>query len=62
MVDVEHPAAGSIRQPGAPFRVTDGWTPRRPAPTLGQHNDEVFGSELGLSEGDLAELRAAGAI
>ncbi|MEM8922936.1 MAG: CoA transferase [Actinomycetota bacterium] len=41
LVDVEHPAAGTIRQAGPPFRVDDGWRLRRPAPLLGQHTDEV---------------------
>mgnify|MGYP005814744437 CR=1 FL=1 len=61
MVDVEHPVAGAIRQPGAPFRMADGWTLRRPAPTLGQHNDEVY-RELGVSDAELGALRSSGTI
>jgi crotonobetainyl-CoA:carnitine CoA-transferase CaiB-like acyl-CoA transferase len=34
------------------------WT----GPALGAHNDEVFGSMLGLAAPALAELRARGAI
>ncbi len=41
-VDVEHPTLGRVRQPGAPIRFhAGGWQLRRPAPTLGQHTDEV---------------------
>lgn len=43
-VDVEHPVAGTVRMPGA-VPATPGATlpaSHRPAPLLGQHNDEVF--------------------
>lgn len=45
-VPVDHPAAGTVRQPGPPFRMDDGWALRRPAPLLGQHTDEVV-AEVG---------------
>ena len=35
---------------------------RRPGPELGEHNREVFVSELGLSELELDELRREGVI
>jgi crotonobetainyl-CoA:carnitine CoA-transferase CaiB-like acyl-CoA transferase len=35
---------------------------RRPAPALGEHNEEVYGRELGLSAKRLAELRTAKVI
>jgi crotonobetainyl-CoA:carnitine CoA-transferase CaiB-like acyl-CoA transferase len=34
---------------------------RIPTPDLGQHNDEIL-RELGYNQGDIADLRAAGAI
>ena len=34
----------------------------RSGPTLGQHNDQVFGQLLGLSQTEIAELKAAGVI
>jgi len=45
-VEFPHPAIGTLRYPGGPFRMSE--TPRRqamPAPTLGQHNGEVFGGK-----------------
>jgi crotonobetainyl-CoA:carnitine CoA-transferase CaiB-like acyl-CoA transferase len=41
-----------MRFSGAPER----WY-TAPAPTLGQHNDEVLGELLGLTPDELAELR-----
>ncbi|MEL6981139.1 MAG: CoA transferase, partial [Actinomycetota bacterium] len=40
-IPVEHPVAGTVRQPGAPVRIDNGWAIERPAPLLGQHTDEV---------------------
>jgi crotonobetainyl-CoA:carnitine CoA-transferase CaiB-like acyl-CoA transferase len=54
---VEHPVAGAVTMPGAPFRMSaTPWTLRRPAPCLGQHNDEVL-RPLGI---DVAALVAEG--
>lgn len=40
-VDIDHPVAGTVRQPGAPVRMPDGWSLRRPAPMLDQHGAEI---------------------
>jgi crotonobetainyl-CoA:carnitine CoA-transferase CaiB-like acyl-CoA transferase len=61
-VAADHPRAGRLEYPGAPFRMAEGgfrW--RRPAPLLGEHNREVYG-ELGLSTRDLVDLRGLGVI
>ena len=56
---LEHPLTGRMRFPGWPFRITPGPVRHHlsPSPTLGQHNDEVFG-ELGVTDEELAALRA----
>ncbi len=42
-VNVEHPGAGTLRYPGAPFRHTlTPWRIERPAPQAGEHSDEVL--------------------
>jgi crotonobetainyl-CoA:carnitine CoA-transferase CaiB-like acyl-CoA transferase len=57
--DLEHPITGRHRFPGWPFRISPGpgRHHRSPAPTLGQHNEEVL-SSLGLTAAEIAELRA----
>ncbi len=59
-VEIEHPVVGRAKYPGAPFQMSHTpWQVHQPAPTLGQHNREVFGKGLGYSDGDLCRLRAA---
>jgi len=60
---VEHEELGAtITYPGAPVKLsTTPWRLRGRAPTLGEHNAEVYGA-LGLSASDLASLRERGAI
>ena len=61
-VEVEHPVAGRLTYPGAQFRLDD--LPHRlgPAPTLGQHNEEVLCRRLGYSREDLVTLSEEGVI
>ena len=57
-VEVEHPRAGRSRVLGIPVKLSS--TPgsiRRPAPTLGQHTDEVL-KELGYDAAAVANLKA----
>jgi crotonobetainyl-CoA:carnitine CoA-transferase CaiB-like acyl-CoA transferase len=57
--EVTHPVVGPKRFPGWPIRYASRSVPwfRRPAPLLGQHNDEVLGG-LGVTDEELAALRA----
>jgi crotonobetainyl-CoA:carnitine CoA-transferase CaiB-like acyl-CoA transferase len=61
---LDHPRTGPRRYPAWPmqFSFLPGGAHRRPAPTLGQHNDEVLGGVLGLTAAQLEELRAEGVI
>jgi crotonobetainyl-CoA:carnitine CoA-transferase CaiB-like acyl-CoA transferase len=62
-VEVDHPVAGKADYPGPPYKWTE--TPatvRRPAPCLGEHNEEVYCQEMGLSGDDLASLTGGGIV
>jgi crotonobetainyl-CoA:carnitine CoA-transferase CaiB-like acyl-CoA transferase len=62
-VEIAHPVAGTHKYPGAPLKYgRTPWEIRRPAPTLGQHNEEFFGARLGLKPARIEELRRAGVI
>ena len=62
IVEVEHPKFGSIRLPGVvPKLSKTAGSVRTAGPTLGQHNEEVYGA-LGLSEKDIARLGEEGVI
>ena len=62
-VDIDHPDAGTLAYPGVPFGLSN--TPQedfKPAPRLGQHNDEVFGGMLYIGNDEMVELRQKGVI
>lgn len=61
-VTIDHPRTGPLAYPGAPFKMSA--TPHRVgrAPTLGEHNQEMYGGMLGLGADDLTRLRESGAI
>jgi crotonobetainyl-CoA:carnitine CoA-transferase CaiB-like acyl-CoA transferase len=62
---LDHPVVGQHELPSLPFRFASrcdsGWL-RRPAPMIGEHNDEVLGDILGLTAADLTQLRARAVI
>jgi crotonobetainyl-CoA:carnitine CoA-transferase CaiB-like acyl-CoA transferase len=55
----DHPVVGERPTFGFPFRMTgvERWL-RTPAPTMGQHNEDVLGKVLGLSADELDRLAA----
>jgi crotonobetainyl-CoA:carnitine CoA-transferase CaiB-like acyl-CoA transferase len=60
-----HPVVGSHNYPGIPIRFDHAHGesgPLRSAPTLGQDNDAVLQSVLGVTEAELDRLRAAEVI
>ena len=62
-VEITQPVAGTHRYPGAPLKYArTPWAIRLPAPTLGQHNAEIFAGRLGMTEARLKELGSRGVI
>lgn len=57
-----HPEIGTFQQPGVPFTVDGDRPGPAPAPTLGQHNQEVYGDELGLTQQEIDSLASKGLI
>jgi len=61
--EVDHPIAGKADYPGPPYRWSE--TPasiKRPAPCLGEHNEEIYCKELGFSKEELVALRGASVL
>jgi crotonobetainyl-CoA:carnitine CoA-transferase CaiB-like acyl-CoA transferase len=61
--EVDHPVIGKIKVPAELFKFTE--TPyqlRLPAPTLGQHNWEIYVEGLGYTQQELCQLRQLNVI
>jgi len=63
IVTLQHPTAGVVRTPGFPikFEKTPGEV-LTPAPTLGQHNEEILSTVLGYRKEEIEALRKDGVI
>lgn len=63
IVEVAHPLGGAVKMPGNPIKLSDTHEDTfTPPPLLGQHNEEIYRGMLGLTDEQLAELKAAGVI
>lgn len=58
-VTVDHPGLGrQVTYPGAFCRMSETpWKLSRLAPGIGEHNKDIFGGELGMTEEELSDLR-----
>ncbi len=61
--EIDHPVAGKAEYPGAPFDMSlTPWSVESSAPTVGQHNVEVYVDEMGMSHEELGQLVEAGVV
>lgn len=61
--EIDHPELGPITVPTSPLRYHGADKVKTtPSPVVGQHNDEVYGTWLGLSPGEIADLKKSGVI
>lgn len=62
LIEIEHPATGTVSYIGGPFKMTETpWQYER-APLLGEHNEEVLCERLSYTKEDLVKLRERGII
>jgi crotonobetainyl-CoA:carnitine CoA-transferase CaiB-like acyl-CoA transferase len=60
---IDHPDLGRIVVPTSPLRYHGAdKVETTPSPKVGEHNAEIYGKWLGLSQAEIAELKAEGAI
>lgn len=60
---LDQPGVGTLTLPGPPSRFSAGVsTPRRPAPKLGQHTEEILKQRLGMNLDEIAALRSRDVI
>ena len=63
IVEFEYPGAGTFRVAGSPAKLgSEPIPPVRRPPLLGEHTDSILRELVGLSDDDIANLRAEGAV
>ncbi len=62
LVEVPDPVAGTIHVTGKIVKFSRSDVPVGSTPTIGQHNEEIMGDLLGMSDEKIAKLRSAGVV
>ncbi|MGY8961430.1 MAG: CoA transferase, partial [Alphaproteobacteria bacterium] len=57
---VDHPTRGPDKIPVWPVKASGNNVPLKPAPLLGEHNDEVLSEWLGKSDSEIEALKSSG--
>jgi crotonobetainyl-CoA:carnitine CoA-transferase CaiB-like acyl-CoA transferase len=62
-IEMKHPGNGKRQYPGVPYLFSDiNREEPTAAPSLGQHNEEIYCERLGYTRNDLDKFREAGVI
>ncbi|MFH1879371.1 MAG: CoA transferase [Bacillota bacterium] len=62
-VDIEHPVIGKMKVNGNPIKMLDTMPSiRRPAPVLGEHNQEIYVDMMGYTPAELEDFKRDGII
>ncbi|MFJ3669746.1 CoA transferase, partial [Streptomyces sp. NPDC090106] len=62
VVEVDHPERGTFVTVGNPIKLSDSRAEITASPLLGEHNEDIYVRELGLSSAELPGLKEAGVI
>ncbi len=61
--ETDHPRMGKLVFPRTPFSMTEcQWQYKRPAPSLGEHNEMILCGRLGYTKSQLVTMRATGVV
>ncbi len=60
--NIDHPQAGRLNYPGAPFKMSETPAEIKRAPILGEHNDEIYTALLKLRRDELTGLKERNVI
>ena len=61
-VELDHPQRGKWYNLGCPIKLSDSPVEVKRSPLLGEHSEEILGDVLGYDNGEIDELKAAGAL
>jgi len=62
IIEHDHPVAGPLRLLGTPIHTDAPHAPMGPAPSTGDHSDEILRRVLGYDQARITALRAAGVV
>lgn len=59
---MDHPETGPQPYASAPFKMSETPAQTQRAPLLGEHNQEIYGTRLGLTSKEIDQLKSAGIV